>query len=421
LAVCDIVRASKKRQEKHVPNLLPKVITRIEDWKGRFFFVQGFIVPSDYPELLLKDNRWDKKSFKDKLPYSIHKNLFYQRLGRHPVNVRTFPGHILFLDGVKPSWEHGQQQLVIFVGGKEMTFRNFMYVEDDEDLSFLLREPSPSFSDGSPSTSINNEPSLLEAEPLDTTNPKQLVKNTADSEGSPAHERMFVLGTSSVARRMKDIKFRTKGYTKPIMKRKLVDVELLDLHDHCYARDAVVDNIMNRRARELQKVTGQMKGECDMLKERKKATYKECKELKAKCEAAMADFDNNLTVNVLRQKIKSLSGEENFATLESKVATLEAKKGRLEAVEATLHQEINAVKCDRVEVVTKVVPYAAMKLVHNDEVVPFEEVADMKYPFDLAKVKDSSTSVEAVLSKKPQYLCRLTPTKAHAPAPSAYS
>ncbi|GKG30931.1 hypothetical protein Tco_0423419, partial [Tanacetum coccineum] len=62
-----------------------------------------------------------------------------------------------------------------------------------------------------------------------------------------------------------------------------------------------------------------MKGECDVLKKREKATDKECDELKAKCEAAMVDFDNKHAVNVLRQKIKSLSNEvkEHKANIDS--------------------------------------------------------------------------------------------------------
>ncbi|GKG31147.1 hypothetical protein Tco_0423635, partial [Tanacetum coccineum] len=53
-----------------------------------------------------------------------------------------------------------------------------------------------------------------------------------------------------------------------------VDVELFDLHDRCYARQAVVDNVVIQRARELLKVADQMKGECDVLKEREKARDK---------------------------------------------------------------------------------------------------------------------------------------------------
>ncbi|GJR48119.1 hypothetical protein Tco_1316222 [Tanacetum coccineum] len=63
-----------KRPKKHILNLLPNVITRIEGWKGRFFFVLDSIVPVDCLELISKDNRWDTKSFKDKLPPIIHEN-----------------------------------------------------------------------------------------------------------------------------------------------------------------------------------------------------------------------------------------------------------------------------------------------------------------------------------------------------------
>ncbi|GKD60264.1 hypothetical protein Tco_1297773 [Tanacetum coccineum] len=61
-----------------------------------------------------------------------------------------------------------------------------------------------------------------------------------------------------------------------------VDVDLLDIHDRCYARQAVVDNAINRRAREP---------------------------LKAKCEAAMEEFDKNPAVMVFHQKIMSLLAE----------------------------------------------------------------------------------------------------------------
>ncbi|GKB07721.1 hypothetical protein Tco_0836005 [Tanacetum coccineum] len=186
-----------------------------------------------------------------------------------------------------------------------------------------------------------------------------------------------------------------------------------------------------------------MKGECDVLKERDKARGKECEELKAKCEAAMADFD------IIPPLMFFVSYQENLTTLESKFTTLEVEKGRA-------------------EVVSKVVPYVAMKLVHSDEMamlvgklvssagfyrrcVVFKEAADMKQPFDLEKVKgyrpsykkehtkagndlatatfpflskvitDPSASVEALLTKKPKSIRHPTPTKTHAPVPSAPS
>ncbi|GKA77033.1 hypothetical protein Tco_0783494 [Tanacetum coccineum] len=162
-----------KRPEKDVPNVLPK----------------------------------DKRSFKNKIPPLIHENPLYQRLGRHPVNVQTFPNLILFLAGLKSSWEHGQQRPAIFI---EMAFRNFMYAKDDEDLSFLPGKSSLGFGTGSPYDSINNKPPLLKADLLDSANPEQLVENTANSGGSPAREKMLVIGTGSISGWMKDRKCMTK-------------------------------------------------------------------------------------------------------------------------------------------------------------------------------------------------------------------
>ncbi|GKB44733.1 hypothetical protein Tco_0889675 [Tanacetum coccineum] len=354
-----------KRPEKHISNLLPKVITRIEGWKGRFFFAQDFIVPVDCPELLSKDNRWDTKPFKDKLPGMIHENSFFQRLGRYPINVWTFPDPILFLAGLITFWEH--------------------------DLSFPPKEMSPNFGTGSPSVSINTELPLVEVEPLDEAGMEQLVENVADSgdwfKPVPPLE-LF-------AKKPLPLKL-----TLPSL-RGLMMMKILDLHNRCYARQAVVDNAVNRKAREFLKVVEQMRGECEVLKDREKARDKECEELKAKCEAAMADFDNNLAVNAGYQV--------SLSTLESKVSSLNAEKAKLEAVEASLRQDVEDLKRDRAEVVSKVVPYVAMKRVHSDELgrlvgkltssfvfygrcAAFEEVAKMKEPFNLSKVKGYRSS-----------------------------
>ncbi|GJW08166.1 hypothetical protein Tco_1570589 [Tanacetum coccineum] len=92
----------QKRSEKHIPNLLPKVITHIEGWHERFFFVQDSIISSKYPQLLLDENRLNLKSFKDKLPPNIDENPYFQRLGRYPTSVCVFDDPILFLAGLKP-------------------------------------------------------------------------------------------------------------------------------------------------------------------------------------------------------------------------------------------------------------------------------------------------------------------------------
>ncbi|GJX92570.1 hypothetical protein Tco_0347156 [Tanacetum coccineum] len=351
----------------------------------------------------------------------------YQHLARHPVNVQSLPDPILFLAGLKMSWEHSPKRHTIFVGRKEMAFRNFMFAEDEEEMSFHPCEPSLGFGCGSPSASINNEPTLLKVEPLDSVNPDKLTKG---STKPLVKHKLVHAGSSSRSTRQKfypakaessafltisddeglpdapklltvvDYHLMISNVTPLAWKGHFdhqSEVELLDLHDRCYAGQAMVDNV-----------------------------DREYKDLRLKCEATMVDFDNNPTVNILRQKIKSLSGEvkehkasmdwmllesqkwvgyqENLATLELKVTSLETEKGKLEAIEALLHQEVKAIKCDRAEVVSKVVPYVAMELVHRDEMamlvgkivssaifyvrcVVFKEVTNIKEPFDLAKVK----------------------------------
>ncbi|GKG47374.1 hypothetical protein Tco_0506859, partial [Tanacetum coccineum] len=88
---------------------------------------------------------------------------------------------------------------------------------------------------------------------------------------------------------------------------------------------------------------------------------------------------------------------------------MEAEKARLEAVKASLRREVEELKKDRRDVVSKVIPYAAMELVHSDELGrligmlvssaityercrAYEQVAAMKEPFDLSKAKGYRTS-----------------------------
>ncbi|GKB53481.1 hypothetical protein Tco_0904234, partial [Tanacetum coccineum] len=403
-----------------------------------------------------------------------------------------------------------------------MAFRNFIYTEDDEDLAFLPKEPSPNFGIGSPSVLVNTEPLKANKEPK-----IQLVVVTTDSGGSPKPE-LFVVHPRSVAARIKDRKCKTRGgSSRPPVKRKLdhrsstshatraktssskddapfltvsddddglpdvlelkdatachlkisaittpawknhldnhIDLDLLDLHDCCYARQAVLDNVVNRRSRELLQVIKKLR-------------------------AAMTEFEKNPTVVALQEKISALSTEvkehklnldrmmlenqkwagyqQSLSTLESNITSLKAKKARLEAVEVALQKEVEELKHDKREVVSKVVPYATMELVHSNDMGSlvgklvssaimygrcraFVQVADMKEPFDLLKVKgyrssykkdhtqasndlatatfpwldefvvDPSAPIKALLSKKPPTLQKPAPSRTQIPLPSS--
>ncbi|GKG07346.1 hypothetical protein Tco_0330315, partial [Tanacetum coccineum] len=137
---------------------------------------------------------------------------------------------------------------------------------------------------------------------------------------------------------------------------------------------------------------------------------------------------------------------------------MEAEKARLEAVEASLRREFKELKQDRRDVVSNVVPYAAMELVHSDELGrligmlvssaitygcyrAYEHVAALKEPFELSKAKgyhslykkehtqasndfattmfpwldefvaDAAAPIEALLSKKPPTLQKPAPSR----------
>nr|GFB65078.1 hypothetical protein [Tanacetum cinerariifolium] len=59
--------------------------------------------------------------------------------------------------------------------------------------------------------------------------------------------------------------------------------------------------------------------------------------------------------------------QQSLSTLESKVTSLKAKKARLKAVEVSIQKKVDELKQDRREVVSKVVPYAAIELIHSDD------------------------------------------------------
>ncbi|GKE40360.1 hypothetical protein Tco_1463765, partial [Tanacetum coccineum] len=164
-------------------------------------------------------------------------------------------------------------------------------------------------------------------------------------------------------------------------------------------------------------------------------------------EGQVRSFNNNLAVNVLREKIVALSGEVkehkaslermlleskkwaiyqvSLSTLESKVASLEAEKEMLEASELSLRQEVENVKCDKAKVVLKVMPYVAIELVHSDELcrlvgklastsvfygrcVAFKEVSKIKETFDLSRMKGYRSSYKKEHTKAGNNLATAT-------------
>ncbi|GKA24835.1 hypothetical protein Tco_0710868, partial [Tanacetum coccineum] len=112
-------------------------------------------------------------------------------------------------------------------------FRNFIYTEDDEDLLFLPKEPSPGLNTGSPSVSVNTEPLKADKELV-----IQPVEVMADSRESLKPELVVVYPGSGAAR-IKDKKCKTRGgSSRPPVKRKLTPRRATRLCDVLELKDA---------------------------------------------------------------------------------------------------------------------------------------------------------------------------------------
>nr|GEZ95428.1 hypothetical protein [Tanacetum cinerariifolium]GEZ99636.1 hypothetical protein [Tanacetum cinerariifolium] len=75
----------------------------------------------EYLELLLEDNKLDKKSFKDVIPHHVQEDPLYNLIATYLVYVRTFPDPILYLAGLKTSWQHSLKEPIIYYHRKDDT------------------------------------------------------------------------------------------------------------------------------------------------------------------------------------------------------------------------------------------------------------------------------------------------------------
>ncbi|GJV91151.1 retrovirus-related pol polyprotein from transposon TNT 1-94 [Tanacetum coccineum] len=196
---------------------------------------------------------------------------------------------------------------------EEMAFRNFVYAKDEEDLSFLPKEPSPGFGTGSPSVSVNIKPLRADEElvlqPAEIKDRK--CKTRGGSSRPPIKRNLASRSLNSRATRAKtstsknDVLFLTLSDDD---KGRLLSFELFSIvFTASEVHPAVVDNVVSMRSRELLEVIEKLRGECDVIKERERTQEEESESLCVKCEAAMSDIEKNPTVIALWEKISTLS------------------------------------------------------------------------------------------------------------------
>nr|GEV17588.1 hypothetical protein [Tanacetum cinerariifolium] len=276
-----------------VPKALIKPITHLENWKGSFFYIENKIIPFKYPELLLEDNKLDKKYFKDKIHVQPQTDPLYAQITTYPCVVLD---PILYLAGLKTSWEYSPKRLVIY-------HRRQGRFEDNQG-SFSVK-------------SVNNKTPILDADPISVVLPVNVVDNIIDSNNTsfddelpPVHPPISsfpkvskVDGDASTPLNVdshpnihefpsaKELKDATNCHsvipyiTHPSWKQHLRDIsteQLCDMHDRAYMCQAILNNMLNTRTSELISALHKARASCDAIREREVAYA----ELEKKCNEA---------------------------------------------------------------------------------------------------------------------------------------
>nr|GEU52237.1 hypothetical protein [Tanacetum cinerariifolium] len=122
-----------------VPKALTKPMTHLENLKCSFFYIKNKVILSSFPELLLEDNKFNKKSFNDKIP--------------------LLP---------------------------QMDPLSFMIQGVDGEFNYLL-EGGPD-ENRSSTKSVNNEALVINVKPISIVHPLNIAKNIMDSHNISSDE-----------------------------------------------------------------------------------------------------------------------------------------------------------------------------------------------------------------------------------------
>ncbi|GJU99494.1 hypothetical protein Tco_1328765, partial [Tanacetum coccineum] len=399
---------------------LVKPVTHLANWKGNFLYVEDKIIPSDYPELLLESNKFDKKSFGDKVPLHPELDPLYEHIATYPCHVRTFPDPILYLAGLKTSWKHIPKESVIYYRDQKMDFKSFVIQRINHEFMVL---PKGCIDDnqGSPFLkSINNEALVIDAKPLISVHPFNFEDVDDSDDASAGDNENPLVGTSLPPLPRTGKKLRSLGKRKPPFRvgdslpkvqkmaaqaskmvgeasdpldvdkfpsvkelkdsadchwvvahvtppswkehlRQISITQLCDIRDRAYMRQVVLDNVLNDRTRELIYALHKATASYDAIRARELEKDKAYAELEKKCNEALLDLDKSPLVADMCAKIETLQARVDG------LHSLESERERLKLSEVQLLQEIDALKQDRALVVTRVVLDAAIKLIRSDE------------------------------------------------------
>ncbi|GKG12490.1 hypothetical protein Tco_0346727 [Tanacetum coccineum] len=78
-------------------------VVPVASWKWTFFWIEDSIVPSQFPQLISRDNLFrNGVAFKDEYPNGVEVDPSFQRLVRYPSKARVYDNFALHLGGILP-------------------------------------------------------------------------------------------------------------------------------------------------------------------------------------------------------------------------------------------------------------------------------------------------------------------------------
>ncbi|GKD77272.1 hypothetical protein Tco_1339893 [Tanacetum coccineum] len=301
--------------------------------------------------------------------------------------------HLENWKGLKTSCKYSPKRPMIYLRGQEMDVRSFVVQGIDDEFNFLLKGGLDENRGSLSAKSENNKTPMIDVEPLSAVHPSNVIENIIDSDNTSSeedelppvgpfvstyHEVSKVAGDASTpldidsdpdihefpsTRELKDdtdCHWVVVHVTHPSLKQYLRDIsieQLCDVHDGAYMRQAVLDNMLNSRTRELIYALHKARASCDAFQKREIKMDKAYTKLEKKCDEALFVLEEKKWVNY----------EQTLSFLRAKVESLDSERERLKTFEIQLLQEIDRLRQDKADVVAKVVLDAAMKLVHSDE------------------------------------------------------
>ncbi|GJT75268.1 hypothetical protein Tco_1325555 [Tanacetum coccineum] len=360
-----------------------------------------------------------------------------------------------------------------------MDFRSFMLGGVDGELNFLHAEGVSEGQNSPFAKSVNNNAPMIYATPLSSVYPLNVVKNVADSDDpSYGEDEQTLIGLSLSPHPEASKKFKLLGKRKvafgvlgkalPLKVQKVparankvageaftaLDVEsdsnihdchwvvahvispswkqhlreirieqLCDIHDRAYMSQAVLDNVLNSKTRELISALHKAKTSYDAIRAREIDKDRAYAELEKKCNEALQDLDKNPLVFDMHAEIKDLQGQVDGLHSEYSRLILEEKKIAIKLIRSDdlgvlvaklVRSSIIYGRCQAFEEVAAMEEPIVLEKMSGYRTSSKEEydqagnaLANASYPFLAEYVANPYASLEQLLSKKPPLL-RLT-------------